>query len=849
MPKQEHISRGNTTCPYGWLTWETHCVLYTQDHQNIDATCQEVDDEFVNVQQFFARLIDVDPNSVADVDVHLTFIMSLAHRTRNMYMCVMSNFVAECRGQQFQCLDKSCIPAAFECNNITDCTDGSDEENCSHVCTQASCEGCAWPQCRCAHGYYQCERGGCIPVDTVCDGTDNCADRSDEAHCELICWPGSSPCSDGLLCVADVHWCDGVQHCPTGSDEQCLAKGCPGLLCNDAKTCIPNSWLNDGVSDCNDNEDEAACLQQIHVHGKCDHGELSCGEYVQHCYSISDHCVYDTDHRGALTPCRTGWHLMDCEHFQCSSTYKCPNAYCIPYGQVCNGQIDCPDQSDEKVCNTTCDGLFCCPRENICLSHHQVCNGKIECLSSADDEKYCTHKVQDSTYMQATHSGDETILMFDYHLQPTHQAVCYAALGISALQNRLLASQQLGIKLVDLSENLLESLPSLVFQQFLQARFMFLQRNKINMIHALAFWGIQDLFVLDLSHNSLSALKLDMFDKCKIANLDLQWNPIASVEFGLFSVVDVVERLFPAFDLMCCMLPQINGSVQCHRFERDDNCTDQLISPVLNYLMWLVCFLCIVLNAALLVKHYKHSNKSTPVLVHVYIADLVTAAYLCILGASSISYRDIFYYHKLSWPSSIPCQIASVLSFISLQISLTLKFVVELQHVCVTAYPFRVIISPRVCTVANTLSWSGWMLFGWLPHILHYFDVWQISLNNMCLYYDLGQLTPWKFMFTGVFMGLNPVLSTCTLVCCFITYKVVLSSSRSTCTAHTNSKHVKRIKKRTLVTGISNVVGCTPAVIIGAVTLCGIAPSELMWTIIATAIIPIFTIINPIALK
>ena len=104
---------------------------------------------------------------------------------------------------------------------------GLTKKTVTHVCTQASCEGCAWPQCRCARGYYQCERGGCIPVDTMCDGTDNCADKSDEAHCELICWPGSSPCSDGLLCVADVHWCDGVQHCPTGSDEQCLAKGCP----------------------------------------------------------------------------------------------------------------------------------------------------------------------------------------------------------------------------------------------------------------------------------------------------------------------------------------------------------------------------------------------------------------------------------------------------------------------------------------------------------------------------------------------------------------------------------------------------------------------------------------------
>ena len=464
VPKQKHISRGITVCPYGWLTWETHCIIYTQDYQNLNATCQEVDDELPKVRQFLSSVVDFGPHSVIDVDVNLAFIMSLAHRTRKKHVCVMSEFVEECRNQQFQCSDKSCIPSAFECNNITDCTDGSDEANCSHVCTQTLCEGpecsqtfcesCAWPQCYCTRGYYQCESGGCVPIDTVCDGTVNCADKSDEAYCELICRPDFMHCSDGLLRVADVHWCDGIQHCLDGSDEQCLPKGCPGFLCNNAATCIPNSWLNDGVSDCDDNEDEVTYLQQVDTHAKCNHGELSCGEYIPHCYPISDHCVYDTEHTGALTPCRTGWHLMDCEHFQCSSTYKCPDAYCIPYGRVCDGNTDCPDQSDEKACNNTiCDGLFRCPRQNISLSHHQVCNGKIECFSSADDEKYCTYKLQDSTNTQSVE--DETILMLDDDLQPTHQALCHAAPGVTALQNRLLASQQLNIKLVDLSGNLL----------------------------------------------------------------------------------------------------------------------------------------------------------------------------------------------------------------------------------------------------------------------------------------------------------------------------------------------------------------------------------------------------------
>ena len=337
-----------------------------------------------------------------------------------------------------------------------------------------------------------------------------------------------------------------------------------------------------------------------------------------------------------------------------------------------------------------------------------------------------------------------------------------------------------------------------------------------------------------------------MFDKCKIANLDLQSNPITSVEFGFFSVVVVHGRLFPACDLMCCMLPTMEGArAWCQGFDGGDSCQDQLISPILNYTVWLIIGLCILLNVIALVRHYMHGNKSTPLLLHVFIADIATAAYLCIMGATSISYKDVFVYHKLSWPSGIRCQIASVVSFISLEVSSTLVFVVELQHMFVAAYPFRVIVTgtPRVCTLVGLFSWSLWVIVGWLPHVLHYFGIWQISLSTVCLYHDLGQLTPWKPIFAGIFVGLNQVLSISTVVCCCITYQLVMRTNKSA--AARKSKYVMQVKKRMLFAGTANIVGAAPIMIINVLTFCGITPSELMWAISATIIIPIFTIINP----
>lgn len=38
-----------------------------------------------------------------------------------------------CRPDQFQCKDRSCIPGHFHCSGKAECSDGSDEHNCSKL--------------------------------------------------------------------------------------------------------------------------------------------------------------------------------------------------------------------------------------------------------------------------------------------------------------------------------------------------------------------------------------------------------------------------------------------------------------------------------------------------------------------------------------------------------------------------------------------------------------------------------------------------------------------------------------------------------------------------------------------
>nr|XP_012771988.1 low-density lipoprotein receptor-related protein 2 isoform X3 [Maylandia zebra] len=261
------------------------------------------------------------------------------------------NCVKGCPFEDFLCKDRrSCVSKSLVCDGLFQCQDGSDELNCPTVTAPA-----AQNVLQCHRNAKMCSDGTeCVLLSHVCDGEKDCMDGSDEEGCPGICKKGEFQCAHGKMCIPEVQVCDGRFQCQDHSDEadcQKPIKSCEHR-CADGKRCIPKKFLCDGEKDCVDGSDEVGC-------------NYNTATTKAPAFPFASPC----------TP----------------PSVLCPrSSLCIAKHQLCDGQRDCPDGSDENGCMVHCENSndFLCSDHKQCIPEMQVCDGQAQCPDGSD-EKHC----------------------------------------------------------------------------------------------------------------------------------------------------------------------------------------------------------------------------------------------------------------------------------------------------------------------------------------------------------------------------------------------------------------------------------------------------------------------------
>ena len=429
--------------------------------------------------------------------------------------------ITGCKGNLFQCSDGMCISKARVCDGVADCGNSEDEQNCT-----------------CGENMYACADKSCISLSLFCDFRVDCADGSDESLCVYPkCNENQFHCKNGQ-CVNRLNRCDRVTHCLDGSDEQHCdhAPTCRGYRCYSGK-CLPSERYWDNQADCDGlfGEDESGIKKldiergQVTVQAKvngvgipvfetkynympyCQRtDETKCDFWHPHCFQRHFACIYDDIVYGEQA-CRRYEHLRNCSDFSCPGYFKCPESYCIPHRKVCDGVWDCLDGFEEKNCkNRSCTGLFKCVKDDICISTEEICDGKVNCPASHDDERLCGLACPSMCHCEGYFVGCSGTNITEIPIIPRQSR------GISLAFNDIV--------------NI-----SLEFKVMFFLHSLNISHNKVDSVDHYAFKDLNNLFILDLSHNGITNFYSNMFKFLhNLRYIYVNGNPLVSIEAYAF---------------------------------------------------------------------------------------------------------------------------------------------------------------------------------------------------------------------------------------------------------------------------------------------------------------------------
>ncbi len=495
--------------------------------------------------------------------------------------------------------------------------------------------------------------------------------------------------------------------------------------CNNSHL-IEKHLENDLLADCHPEGEDEMFLHML-AKGEeqmcADKGTIACRRGHPRCFHISEICKYQLTDAGHLTPCRTGEHMEYCKAFSCNMMFKCPAYYCVPWGYICDGKVDCPGGFDEVkgICMSqrSCSNMFKCAHCSVCIHLGDICDKKEDCPLQ-DDELHCElhHFVCPKIclcFPSSVHCKGS--LNFPMFLKAS------IAFSLVSLQKSTL----------NFCEQLLEMASSVIHLEIRHSKLNTLSFlcKEIHLLDSVIGINVADnnisefalfclkypskLKVLILSRNTITKTNWQAFDMLtSLEMLDLSENPIAEVDIGLLLGIEKLKYLSLTKAISSVSLETYPPAVKNRVFLHVDDpslcclvswpsiCTAErawyskcrlLLNHVLHFMFCIVAITVFLVNIASFIIHFrtqKMQNRSFRLTISsINFTDMCFALNLSFLWAGDVHFGDMFGLHDKSWRKCHECFVILFIFNSHSIISPLLLAFLALQRLHVVVFPFE----------------------------------------------------------------------------------------------------------------------------------------------------------------
>ena len=722
----------------------------------------------------------------------------------------------------FKCEDGSVIADVLVCNGRKDCKNSEDERQCP-ICLSVISD---LQSCVCRMFYYQCNGGGCVHYDNMCDSFMDCPEGDDEFYCiNDNKFPYFSKILLAGSFVTDL--CDP----PSGDMLMCRTK-----------------------------------LQ---------------------CYNSSAICHYDHS-GGVMVHCEDGSHInrgSKCHFIECRQHFKCMMSYCIPTRKVCDGIIDCPVGEDEASCEGyICPGHMRCSDVTYCVPPHEICDGISHCPQQ-DDEKYCQicpHGCQckgtgiycynvtaysHSNYqlyspsVLVLHSSYSIFVELYKHFLAHMKYVWLISLRngsfASILGNRVNTTQYFqSVKFLYLNHQGLHIL-SPYFIHGPNMIFMNLSDNIIQSVQIKAFWYVKNVKTLSLAFNKLKSLEAHIFhDLTKLSHLYLNDNPLINIDSKSFMGNPALVMIRSDLYLVCCVATSTKDCQPLNQFV--SSCSDLISSVPQRVAIMTQGLIVVVCNIGVLVTQFtpmRASSGERHLITSLCFADFLMGVYLLVISSIDLIYNGVFHTIVSEWTRSITCIILGLISFVSSEVSLfTLCILAFARMISIDKFGGMLLIKGKI-KVACVVTWAVIVTSG-VACVVCLKTLGMGLRNNMCIL--LGISPAHRRYVTDLEQVLQIVLIVIATLLLFAMIVSMVKIFRISVTSYlsvikTGGQQVKSRKLRLIYIGFRlllllscNVLTWIPILTVSTLLLVGIPVHEAILAWVVVLCLPICAITDPI---